>query len=73
MTQNPIEILKASIYTSKHPQNTKIHFKFSELSKSMFPPKYVQNNQRFMLICMALFIICICLYILYMLRATQPN
>ena len=57
MSLNVIETLKTSIYNLKHLQNTKIHFQFSKSFKHPYSPKLeVQKHQRFMLICMALFL-----------------
>ena len=63
-----IETLETSIYTPKHTNNTKFPFTFSFIfifQKSIFFKKFKFNKkQRFMVICMAVFIL---------LRATQPN
>ena len=68
MTQNLIETLKTSIYNPKHIKTRKYLSVFSKISKTSkihtFQNNYVQNNQRSLLILIALFIL---------LRATQPN
>ncbi len=67
MTLKLIETLKTSVYSPKHPRTLKyfsFFSKFSEISKSIFFKEFKFKNQRFVLICIALFIL---------LRATQPN
>ena len=60
MTLNPIETLKTSIYNQKLIKNKKIRFKFSNIYKQIknpyFPKIEIKINQRFMPICIALFI-----------------
>ena len=66
MTLNLIETLKTSIYSPIHTQNTKLHviFEIPNSKETCFQKTQLQNNQRFVLIFKALFLL---------LRATQPN
>ena len=59
--------LKITTYSTKHTNNTKIHFQKSEnppkLKFHTFKKKERRNYPGFMLICRAIFIFCIFLYI----------
>ena len=57
LTQNLIETFKTSIYSTKHTNNTKLHFRHSHIcfAKMHILQKLdVQKHQRFVLICMVL-------------------
>ena len=74
MTQNPINAIIITIYNKRHTNNTKIHF--PTIQKNRKTKIHIsaknQNDQRFMLICMGLFIICI-ICIIYMYKGIIIN
>ena len=68
MTPNTRNACKIKIYSTKHTNNTSIHFQQSNIFvkfKTPYLKKRVQKDQRFMLICMALFIFCIFCILVY--------
>ena len=68
-TQNPIIASKITIYNTKYANNAKIHLKtiqtFRKIKNPYFRKIRFQNDQRFMLKFMALFITLYILYVLY--------